>query len=173
MYDKVGNLPSAWASSADFLLSAARVLRAARDAVYEFPIDVGDPITDGEKVFSAEIMLRGFALECHFKALWVKRGNVLTSQGRLQKIPGVGNHDLFQLAKKLGFNCEPIEGDLLKRLSLFMISVGRYPIATDWSRTKVQKIFGGGEASPTYWMSPRDDNAYNAILMRIEAELES
>src|SRR5439155_2222868 len=111
---------------------------------------------DGEKAFPLEIMLRGFALECLFKALWVKRGNVLASQGKLQKIPDVGNHELLQLADKLELECEPKERDLLKCLVLFTTSVGRYPIATAWSKTRIQEAFGGGKAPPTYWMSPGD-----------------
>jgi hypothetical protein len=131
----------------------------------------GDPVPDGERAGPSEIMLRGFALECLLKALWIKRGNVLASQGELQKIPGVGSHELLQLTQELAFKCKPNERDLLKRLSVFMTSVGRYPIATDWSKTKIQKTFGGGKGPPTYWTSPHDDNAYNAILARIEAEL--
>src|SRR5262249_1101662 len=108
---------------------------------------------------------------CLFKALWVKRGNVLALQGKLQRISGVGNHELLQLADTLGFKCKPNERDLLKRLSLFMTSVGRYPIATDWSKTKPQKAFSGGTGPPTGWTSPSDDDAYNAVLTRIKAEL--
>jgi hypothetical protein len=171
MYDKVGNLPEAWEGSADSLLSAARLLRAARDAARQSTIKVGDAVSDGERAFPSEIMLRGFALECLFKALWVKRGHVLALQGKLRRTPGAGNHELLQLADTLEFKCEPNERDLLKRLSLFTTSVGRYPIATDWSKTKIQKAFSGGTGPPTYWMSPSDDDAYSAVLTRIEAEL--
>lgn len=167
MYDQAGNSPEAWASSADSLLAAATLLRAARAN----PLNVGDPVPDGERARPSEIMLRGFALECLFKALWVKRGNRLASKGELQKIPGVGNHELLQLAQKLDFKCAPTEKDLLKRLSLVTTSVGRYPIATHWSKTKIQKTFGGGKGPPTYWESPRDDNAYKSIVTRLEAEL--
>lgn len=168
--DQTGNSSEAWASSADWLLAAVRILRAARDAALDNPVNAGAPLRDGETVGPSEKMLRGFALECLFKALWVKRGNLLASNGRLQKIPNVGNHNLLQLAQKLNFKCEPIEQDLLKRLSIFMRSVGRYPIPTDWHETMIQKTFDGGEGPPTYWQSPRDDDAYNSIVMRLKAE---
>jgi hypothetical protein len=118
-------------------------------------------------------MLRGFALECLFKAVWVKRGNQLASGGRLQPIKGAAPHDLLQLADKLQFQCATNERDVLKRLSLFIASVGRYPIATDWGQTKIQKSFDGGCGPPTYWVSPRDYETYGALVTRLNGELDN
>jgi hypothetical protein len=172
MYDQVGNLSVAWQSSAESLLAAASLLRTAREAARATPLHVGDPISDAERSHPSELMLRGFALECLFKAVWVKRGNKLASGGKLQPIKGAAPHDLLQLSDTLQFSSAPPERDLLKRLSLFITSVGRYPIATDWARTKIQKSFDGGYGPPTYWVSPRDYETYGALVTRLLAELD-
>lgn len=172
MYDQVGNLPAAWERSADSLLAAASLLQTARDTARATPLHVGDPVSEGERSQPSELMLRGFALECLFKAVWVKRGNQLASGGRLQPIKGAAPHDLLQLADKLQFQCAPNERDVLKRLSLFITSVGRYPIATDWGQTKIQKSFDGAYGPPTYLVSPRDYETYGALVIRLNAELD-
>jgi len=172
MYDQVGNLPAAWEMSADSLLAAASLLRAARENSGTAPPQVGDPVSEGEKSQPSELMIRGFALECFFKALWVKKGNQLASGGKLQPIKGAAPHDLLQLADTVAFQCGPNERDVLKRLSLFTTSVGRYPIATEWGRTRIQKSFDGGSGPPTYWASPRDYTTYDALVARLVAELD-
>lgn len=110
MYDQVGNKSAAWEASADSLLAAASLLQMARNIAGTVPIHVGDPISDGEKSQPAELMLRGLALECLFKAVWVKRGNLLALGGKLQRMRGAASHNLLQLADKLQFQCAPTNG---------------------------------------------------------------
>lgn len=173
MYDKAGNDWNAWASSANYLLASARVLRAARDAADLAATKPGDPLPDGEKVGACEFMLKGFALECLFKGLWVKRGNVLARDGKLQRIRGAADHDLLQLSQKLAVRFSSVERDVLKRLSVFMTSVGRYPIPSHWSKNKLQKLFDGGKGSLTYWVCSRDDDAFASMVAHLETELET
>ncbi len=116
-------------------------------------------------------MLRGFAVECLLKAVFVKRGNRLAVSGVLQRMAGVVSHDLVQPAHKLGLNFTDPEKDVLKRLSLFMTSIGRYPISANWTRTQIQRAYGGGKGSPTYWLSPSDYDTCTSIIVRIKGEL--
>jgi hypothetical protein len=170
-YDWAGNSVDTWTGSADSLLAAASVLRRAREAVNVEAVDVGDPIPDDALTHPVEIMLRGFAVECLLKALWVSRGNHLAQSGILQKISGVGSHNLVQLAHKLGLDCTDAEKDLLKRLAVFMTGIGRYPISAHWVQTQIQNVYGGGEASPTYWQTPSDYDTFVSIVSRINIEL--
>lgn len=171
MYDTAGNMPLAWVGSAESLLAAASVLRAARDAACTVPLKVGDPVPAVWMSHPCELMLRGFAFECFFKALWVKSGRKLALRGKFQRIPGAGQHDLQQLAQKVDFACTPHETDVLKRLSLFTTSIGRYPIASHWEKTRIQATHGGGHSSPTYWSFPADDQACEAMVHRLNAQL--
>ncbi|MFA5909672.1 MAG: hypothetical protein WC815_12915 [Vicinamibacterales bacterium] len=171
MYDWAGNSVETWTASAHSLFAAAGVLRRARDIASAVPLNIDDPVPDDALTHPAEIMLRGYAVECLLKGLWVKRGNRLALSGILQKILGVGSHNLVQLADKLACKCTPAERDVLKRLSLFMTSAGRYPIPTDWTQTKIQRTLGGGKGPPAYWQSPSDDDACASIVARVEAEL--
>ena len=74
MYDRTGNMPLAWFVSAEQLLAAARILRKKRDSYDPSGGTVGKPVPDEGKILFAELMLRGFALECLLKGLWVKAG---------------------------------------------------------------------------------------------------
>ncbi len=172
MYDWAGNSVAAWVGSADSLLAAARVLRADRDASGVAPLSVGDAVPDTGHTQPSELMLKGYALECLLKALWVKRGNKLALNGILQRVKGAAAHDLVQLSQKVGLAISPAEQDVLKRLSLFTTSVGRYPIPTHWTQTKIQKAFGGGSGPPTCWQTPSDDKVYDSIVKRMEAEID-
>lgn len=75
-YHKAGNSHVAWALS-DELLAASRLLKNHR---YQFDFEslhVGDNVPDEGKILSSELMLRGFAIECLLKALWVNRGEAI------------------------------------------------------------------------------------------------
>lgn len=172
-YHKVGNDHIAWVLSAEDLLAASRSLRKLRNAFDIESIGVGDAIPDEGRIHPADLMLRGFAVECLLKALWVLRGGKICVDGKYVGVKGAGDHNLIQLcdANKLSFT-EP-KRDVLKRLSIFMTSVGRYPIPKHWSETKIQSTLGGGKAPPTCWVTPSDDEAYDSIVKILHEALES
>lgn len=172
-YDYAGNDPMSWHRYADKLLSAANILKVERDKYYDnaayVTIDDGS-IPAGGKILDSEIMLRGFATEVLLKAIYLKHGNKLASNGKLLKIPGVGSHKLLQLANKVGFKLNNKEKNLFIRLEVYMTSMGRYPISTLWENTKIPKAIGG---PPTYWSMPTDDNLYSELVCRMLKEIES
>jgi hypothetical protein len=172
-YDKVGNDHNAWASSADGLLAASRLLRTLRTTFDLESVAVGEAIPDEGRIHPADLMLRGFAVECLLKALWVKQGGTICIDGKYVGVTGAGDHDLLQLcdANKLSFTDH--QRDVLKRLFIFMTSVGRYPIASHWSKTKIQSTLGGGKGSPTYWGTPSDDETYDSIVKILLEALDS
>ena len=171
-YHKAGNWHITWALSADELLSASRLLRKHRYAFDYKKLRVGDDIPDEGKILSPELMLRGFAIECLLKALWVKRGGVICVDGKYTGVKGAGDHDLRQLAHVNGLRFTERQRDVLKRLSIYMTSVGRYPIAKDWRETKSQRMLGGRKMFPTMWTTPSDDETCDSIVKIIYEELE-
>ncbi len=171
-YDTLGNMPEIWESSADDLLAAEGFLRKARIAYYtttQQRIDVGQEIPPEGKILNVEIMLKGFAVECLLKALWIKKGNALAHNGKLLKIPGVGDHKLIQLAKKLGFKIDEKQMSLLRRLEIYVISIGRYPMGTTWETTKITKANG---APPTFWSMPSDDVLFDGFIRLVQGEID-
>lgn len=172
-FQKVGNDHNAWMLSAGDLFAASRLLRKVRNSFDTESIGVGDAIPDEGRIHATELMLRGFAVECLLKALWVMRGGKICVEGKYVGINGAGDHNLIQLSdvNKLSFT-EP-QRDVLKRLSIFMTSVGRYPIPKHWHETKMQSTLGGGKASPPHWVTPSDDENYDSIVNILNEALES
>ena len=150
-------MPEAWEMTADSLLSAEGLLRKARIDYYKTTIKgikVGQDIPPEGKIFNVELMLKGFAVECLLKALWVKKGNTLARAGKFLKIPGVGNHRLVQLANKVGLNIREKHTSLLRRLEIYVTSIGRYPIAENWETTKITRASGpptSGKSQGTFF----------------------
>jgi hypothetical protein len=158
-HDLVGNFWPAWRVSADGLLYASGVLRG-RMSVRRGAIAQVGPI---------DLMLRGFAVECLLKAIWVKKGNLLTRGGRLVPIQA-GAHDLVQIAHRVGFRLTAREKDVLRRLSHFATYAGRYPVPTRAADMALTRAVGGGKAAPTTWGST-DNSIFNAVLRRLKKSL--
>jgi hypothetical protein len=171
-YQRAGNDHNAWASSAGDLLAASRLLRKLRGAFDVESVGIGDAIPDEGRVHPTELMLRGFAVECLLKAVWVRRGGTVCVDGKYVGVKGANDHDLVQLCDANGLSFTEPERNVLKRLSLFTTSVGRYPVPKRWSDTRIQRTPGGGKGSPTYWSTPSDDEAYASIVMILHDVLE-
>jgi len=131
IYEALGNDPSQWALRADALYQSA-------EAVYS---SIGEPPNGGadiEEVWhwfcihDVGRMLRGMALECLLKAIWLVSGEVLVKNNKFVGIPGTNNHDLYGMLnvvcsrRKLSLNED--EKKLLARLS-YAITSARYPIS--------------------------------------------
>src|SRR5262245_22288958 len=130
-----GNSPETWRSCADDLLAAALVLRQRRHSTDPCAVPMHQPW----RLHPIELMLSGLAVECLFKALWVKRGNRLTSERKYVGIPGAGDHDLVQLAVVVHFTLSDFEKDVLTRLSHFIEYGGRYPIPRNADKLTLTK----------------------------------
>ena len=124
MHERIGNLWLAWVAWA-FVLEEAEICLGEREVHRELP--------NGEVVMpmllSVRAMLLGYALECGFKALWVRRGNKIVRNGRYGGVTGAKDHNLVQLAQAADFIPKPAETDVLRRLSKFVRFAGRYPVA--------------------------------------------
>jgi len=173
MYETYGNNFRSWLISADNLLAASRVLKKQRDEFDESQLKIGDSEPDEIKVLFPELMLRGFAIECLLKSIWLKNGGKLTANGEYKGIPGANSHDLLQLSDANKISFTKTQRDVLKRLSLIMVSSGRYPISKKWSDNKIQQLSGGGKGHPSFWMYPSDDKKFEGIVIILNKHLET
>jgi len=173
LYDRTGNTSAAWILAGDSLQAAARILKAHRDRFDPTQLNVGDNVPDEGKALFPELMLKGFAVECLLKALWLKRGNKLAVGGKYVGVKGAADHDLLKLADTVGLHLNRKARDILKRLSIIMTSGGRYPIPRDWSARRIQKLRGGGKGIPEFWQSPTDDQTLDGVVAALEQELDA
>src|SRR5258706_4056497 len=92
-HSAAGNSASGWISSADGLLAGAEVLREQRLAAEH----ECDPPPGTWRTHPPELMLRGMAVECLLKAVWLTRGGTLAADGRYMGGENVNGHDLHHL----------------------------------------------------------------------------
>jgi hypothetical protein len=163
-----GNSPEAWRSCADDLLAAAAVLRERRGSIDSSSV----PVPDGWRLHPAELMLDGMAIECLFKALWVKRGHKLARAGEYVGVPGAGPHDLVQLAGVLELTLSDLEKDTLRRLSHFIEYGGRYPVPKDAEKLQLTRTPRGGRAAANTWATPSDYLLFDAVVNRLDQLLD-
>ncbi len=169
-HEKVGNDARNWCISAEGLLASARVLKAEHDTFKWDDCEQTEPqpAPDAAIVMPTLLMLRGMALECLFKALWLAQGNTLVAEGNYQGVPTVGQHDLAGLAVKSNFPISEHESYLLVRLSDFITHFGRYPITrrgVDHMRF-VKDPDGGGGVTGT-WNYGRDELLFTELVTRL------
>jgi hypothetical protein len=131
MHARIGNLWVAWLWWAFTLQDAAAVLGQC---------DTHTKLPGGElrmpSLLAVRAMLLGYALECTFKALWLRNGNSLVQGGKYVGLPGTQDHNLVQLAKASGFVATANELNVLQRLSKFARFAGRYPVAKTTAEMK-------------------------------------
>jgi len=155
LHTRAGNLPEAWRSTAEDLLTAASVLRERRESLDARAV----PVPNAWRLHPSELMLKGMAIECHLKALWVKRGHKLVQDGKYVPVPGAGDHDLVQLAGVLQLTLSDVEKDLLRRLSHFIEYGGRYPVPKNAEKLRT---------SATSWTTPSDNLLFDAVASRLD-----
>ena len=160
-HERVGNFPRAWQLVASNLLSASQVLREKCES------SDSRSATTGE-LGAVELMLRGMAIECLLKALWLKQGRALVKDGHFKGVAGAGAHDLPQLTLAVAFPLSDLEKDLLRRLSHFIEYGGRYPVPKDANKLRLTPAPGGGKASATTWSTPTDNQLFDALILRLD-----
>ncbi|HEV2855188.1 MAG TPA: hypothetical protein VHC97_20510 [Thermoanaerobaculia bacterium] len=124
MHERFGNLWVSWTFWAITL----------EDAEIALGLHATHRKVSGRKVvmpmlLAVRAMLLAYALECHFKALWLRSGNKLVIGGKYVGVKGANDHDLVQLARVTKFAPTTAELAVLKRLSKFLRFAGRYPVA--------------------------------------------
>lgn len=166
-HSEAANSAGAWESSASSLLVAADVLRERRSAAEH----------DDEQAIGAwrthppELMLRGMAVECLLKALWVTRGHLLAVNGRYKGIPSTKEHDLVRLAAALDLELSALERDVLRRLSAFSQYGGRYPVPKQATELQLVPSPSGGRTAATTWTTPDDYLLFEEIVRQLDTLL--
>ncbi len=163
-----GNSPDTWRSCAGDLRAAAAVLRERRESIDPSSA----PFSEAWRLHPAELMLKGMAIECFLKALWVKRGHKLAKDGKYVGISGAADHDLVQLAEVLQLTLDGLEKDVLRRLSHFVEYGGRYPVPKDAEKLQLTRSPRGGRSSATHWMTPSDELTFDALIKRLDQLLD-
>jgi len=164
-FEKVGNSPYAWIFSAQRLISSGTILHKAYNSVNFDDFNVDEIMPDESMVLSSAMLLYGFAVECLFKATWLKNGNKLVEDGKYKGV-GVSDHKLHDLADKVSFNITQKERDVLKRVSIIMTSIGRYPIAKNWNETRIRRFLKGGWGRPDY-LATSDFDCLDQIIKKL------
>jgi len=108
-------------------------------------------------------MLLGYAIECAFKGLWVKKGNKIVQGGRYVGVPKCQDHNLVQLSGAVGLSPSKTETDVLHRLTKFVKFAGRYPVAQKPEEMQPYKISVVGRVDIGFF-SKRDFRTAQSIL---------
>lgn len=155
-FDNSGRNPLAWRHAAEDLLEGA-------NAIKEKVLDLGDGI---HSLAAVQAMLLGYAIENLLKGIWIKAGNSMTADGRLNRVPSVGDHDLRGLAKAAGVTLSHDEEAVLGKLTAFVKFAGRYPIATTWEQIKPVRIGKNPVESPKF-VSKEDLDVADRLANRL------
>jgi len=172
LHTRAGNFFASWRLAADDLLIASQVLKERAESFDRNSLAAGDPIPPEGRLGAVELMLKGMAIECLLKALWLKLGNTLVKDGRYVGVRGAADHDLPQLASAAKLAINDLETDLLRRLSHFIRYGGRYPVPKDASELMLTRSPRGGAAAATVWSSPSDGKLFDALVSRLSSLLE-
>jgi hypothetical protein len=135
MHERLGNLWFAWLFWAETLKDAADVLG---QCATHTKLPGGEVRMD--PLLAVRAMLLGYALECTFKALWLRNGNSLVQGGKYVGLPRTQDHNLVQLAQATGFVTTVNELDVLRSLSKFARFAGRYPVAKTTDEMKSDNL---------------------------------
>ncbi len=177
LFDKVGNDWHFWLSKTDALLSASELLN----------INCGNPPKPSDepwddtkawdyiKIHMVVKMLRGMAIECLLKAIWLKGGGTLVHKGVYRTIPGTKDHDLYSLATKVSESTElglaVEEMKILSRLS-FAITSGRYPIQKSLTGRKPSTPKMNEMIKWHKWEIPKDDELFESIVGKLMSSFD-
>lgn len=154
-----GNSVSAWCMNAYPLLAGARVLNKNNNPISHINKEV---LPDEACTMSAMFLLYGFALESLLKACYLKKGGKLVVNDKFKPIKNVSMHNLVDLAKAADVQLSDIEYDVLRKLSIQIVSFARYPIGKKFSDESSIKTHCGRITSP---------NSFNSQAIKIIEEV--
>lgn len=172
LFDLAGNDPQLWARRAEALLSSSEVL----DAQYPgAPQEDFDAFWEFFKLHSVSVMLKGMAIECLLKAIWVGHVSPLAANGKFQSIAGVGDHDLLAIATALGKHLDlglsREDMELLPVLS-FAITSGRYPIPKGFDK-RPSKPDWKQRIKWCKWEIPSDRDRFSAMVSKLLRHIDT
>jgi len=158
-FERMGNDPGAWRTSAEALVYNADVLKKHRYQQHEQEITASNASVDVSRTFG-ELLLWGYSLEAFLKCLFLKEGGEMARDG---KLVDPGKHDLLQMARKAHLQPTSAQCSILKRLSIIIQWSGRYPIATT-----PQKTF-----QSHHWGHPEDDDVLEELIEAIRLKIDA
>jgi hypothetical protein len=157
-FHRSANNTISWMRTAEGLIAAALILRQSRprpEGVLEMrPSEVRAV----DHLLWPELMLWGLSIEDLLKCLILRHGGKLAKDG---KFVGRKNHDLGGLATDAHFSLDDSEGSVIDTLSRAVKWAGRYPVATEFSKS------GGWRL----WTIPVDDEVVDAIIAKLKREI--
>ena len=170
-HEGAGENPLTWQASARDLLEAATAVEARVQ-----PIENGLMHT----LAAVQAMLLGMALECLFKGIYIKRYRVweemdkahsLVKDGKYVEMPGVGPHQLLQMADAGGVALNQHERSVVIRLTDFILFAGRYPIPVRVESMRPIKGRGGQTVARSY-ITPDELKTAETLAGRLMREVE-
>lgn len=170
-FNTEGNSWEGWWCKAEELLSGARCIRQHTKFLDAPSIEPGKEPT-GEEIglHLPMLLLRAFALECLLKARWLQLGHKLFANGKYQRVPNAGDHNLLQLAQVVGIEMNGEEKDVLRRLSAYGTGYGRYPAPIQFERTRPQREYDGMTRPHAYW-GHASERPFEDVVSRLRAAL--
>ncbi len=174
-FDAIGNDASSWLTTSDSLLASAEILYKHIGEPPK-PPNTPEDVWEWFRVHDVARMLRGMAVECLLKAIWIKSGGILAKDGKYKTIPGTKNHDLYstviKVSEKRPLHLNDEELKLLSRLSFSIIS-GRYPIQKSFSGSYPSSPNDSDIIRWNKWEYPKDENIFQTIAKKMKNILYS
>lgn len=172
LFETVGNDPLAWLDRGEALRAASCAV-AVKNGHAPQAQTVLDDVWEWALVNDVVRMLRGMALECVIKALWLSTGNDLVAGDRFVDIPGAKHHDLYRMltrstsAELSGFSKRELL--LLARLSRAIIR-GRYPVGRKSRETYPSSPVASGKVQ---WnkMVPEDEATFESLWGKLISQV--
>ena len=162
-FEKKSNRYSSWLLSALGLINGAHALREKMTSMLTSP----GPYDYKPGLLPSMFLLYGFSIECLLKALYVKNGNELASNGRHKSALGTKSHDLVAYAQAAGFELTPDEQYLLRKLSTQIKGFGRYPTGMSFESESLLTRGNGDWEHPATYRS-QELLLIDGILSKIE-----
>lgn len=118
-----------WSSTGLGLWWSATWLRRGYVQTHLLPHHPGGDWLPNSLFLNEELMLRGMAIECMGKALFIhdRLDSQQSSIAELKKLKWFGRHDLEKIIDEARFDVSPRERELLQLLGVFVRWRGRYP----------------------------------------------
>ena len=158
IHARVGNAYQNWMHTAQTLFAASKVLKSEHEHARAALRRTGKAPIEMLTVWT-QPMLAAFGIECLIKAIWLKQGNQLASNGKyVPMIPNEG-HRLVRLCRVAGIALDSRETDALERMSDIAGSIGRYPISR---RARQNKSLSWGS---------QDDDIIENLIVKLKTQL--